>query len=109
MAIAHRASKGSNNGGGGTTIVMTVPTGVVDNDVMVMAITVRGGTGTTITTPGGWTLIDSVTSGTALIQSLYWRVASSEPASYTVTITSNKASGVIVAWSGASTSAPDPT
>jgi len=107
MAIAFRAAQGSNNAGGGTTIVMTVPAGVVDGDVLLMGLTVRGGTGTTITDPSGWTLIGSQeNSTTVLAEKLYWRIASSEPASYTITITSNKASGVIIALSGADSGTP---
>lgn len=105
-AIALRAAQGSNNAGGGTSITMTVPTGVQNGDVMIMGITVRGGTDTTITDPSGWTNLSAKNSTTILAQKLYWRVASSEPASYAVTITSNKASGVIIALSGADTIQP---
>lgn len=107
MAIGFRSALGSNNGGGGTTIVMTVPSGVVDGDIMLMNVTVRGGTGTTITDPAGWTLLGAqVNSTTVLAQKIYWRVANNEPASYTVTITSNKASGTIIALTGADSTAP---
>lgn len=106
MAIAFRSSLGSSNGGA-TTIVMTLPAGVVNTDVLVMSITARGGTATTITTPGGWTLLGTaVTSTTNLKQAIFWRYASSEPASYTVTMTSAKASGVIICIAGASLVAP---
>jgi len=85
----------SNNGAGGTTIVATMPINF-NGDVLLMCIVVRGGTGTTITDPAGWTLLGAqVNSGTTLASKLYWRVAASEPASYTVTITSNKATAVI--------------
>jgi len=103
MAITYRSSQGSNNAGGGTTIVMTLPTGVADGDDLLMTITVVGGTGTSITTPSGWSLLDKSNSTTALTQALYWKTAASEPASYTVTITSNKASGIITAISGGAT------
>lgn len=111
MAIGLRGSLGSNNGVGGTTITMTLPSGVANNDVLIMHITVVGGTGTTITTPTGWTLLTSMTvnSTTALQQTMFWRLASSEPASYAVTITSNKASGTISAFFNANTSLPGTT
>jgi hypothetical protein len=51
MAIALRAGRASNNGAGGTTLTMSVPTGTTDGDVMVMAITARGGSGTAISIP----------------------------------------------------------
>lgn len=72
-----------------------------------MMITARGGTGTTITTPAGWTLLQTaLNSGTALKGAFFWKLAASEPASYTVTLTSSKATGVIIALSGAATTAP---
>lgn len=48
MSIALRAAQGSNNAGGGTSLTLTKPTGVVDGDVVLAAVTVRGGSGTTI-------------------------------------------------------------
>lgn len=101
MAITLIDTVASNNGGA-TTIVMSVPINT-DGNVLIMQITARGGTSTTITTPSGWTLLNSVTSGTTLIQSIYWKVANSEPSSYTVTLTSNKASGTITSLGGAKT------
>ena len=50
MAAALRAAQGSNNGTGGTSVTMTKPTGTADGDVLVMAVTARGGTGTDIST-----------------------------------------------------------
>ena len=104
MAIALRAAKGSNNAGGGTTLTMTVPAGVVNGDVMVMSIFLHSSVG--ITDPSGWTVLDT---GGGSQSHLYWRVASSEPASYAVTIGSEKATGVIIALSGADTSLPGST
>ena len=46
MAIALRAGLAGNNGTGGTTLTLTKPTGTVDGDVMLIALTARGGTGT---------------------------------------------------------------
>ena len=57
MSIALRSGLAGNNGTGGASITLTKPTGVVDGDVMVMGLTVRGGTGTSITPPTpSWTL-----------------------------------------------------
>lgn len=68
------------------------------SEVFLMAVTVRGGSNTTITDPSGWTLLGSqVNSTTVLGQKLYWRqIDGTEGASVTVTITSNKASAVVV-------------
>jgi len=104
----------SNNGGGGTTITVTLPTTRAVNDVLVMGVTVRGGTGTTITLPQNsaaqtWTLLDRSNSTTTLAQATYWKLATSTDVSDTtvvVTITSNKASAVCYAIRGANTGAP---
>lgn len=104
MAIAFRAAQGSNNAGGGATITMTVPSGVVNGDVMVMHISTRAGQ---TPDPSGWTLVVNGFYGATINQSCWWRVASSEPASYSVTLqASAKASGVIIALSGADSTAP---
>jgi trimeric autotransporter adhesin len=111
VAIALRAAQGSNNAGGATTITMTVPSGVQDGDVMVMCITYRV-SGSWNPTSSGWVdLIGSGvgTPGDVARSKIFWRVASSEPASYAVNIggsTSLKASGTIIALSGANSTQP---
>lgn len=108
MAITLRNSIGSENGTGGTSILMTMPT-VSDNDVLIMQITVRGGTGTTITTPSGWSILSAINNGTSLQQVIYWKIASSEPGSYSISITSNKATGTISSFYNASSTIPSST
>ena len=91
MAIALRAGQASNNAGGGTTLTMTKPTGTVDGDVMLMSVTARGGTGTTITPPdSAWS------SGTA-------------PSSTTYRIRSGNGYFVIGSFTGGLYTATDPT
>lgn len=73
--VAYRSAAGNNNATGGTTIVATKPTGAADDDVLICAITARGGTGTTITPPSTWTgatatIFNAGTSGTKIIQGL---------------------------------------
>ena len=54
MAIVVRTPVvASNNGAGGTTTTVTFPSGHVADDVLVFALTVRGGSGVTYTTPSG--------------------------------------------------------
>jgi hypothetical protein len=108
MPIAFKSAQGSNNGGGGTTLTMVIPTSSapVLNDVMVMMVTVRGGTGTTITDPTGWTLLGTqLNSTTVLAQKIYWRIATGDETNFNITITSNKASGVIIVLDGVKTTA----
>lgn len=96
--------------GNGGTITLGVPTGVVANDFMLAMMTIRGGTGTTITAPLGWTLVPTngrVNSGTVLAQAVYYRVAgASEPASYNWTITSDRFAAAILAYRGVNTVTP---
>lgn len=103
MALAFRDALGSNNAGGATNITMTVPTGVVDGDLMIMAVACRGGNLPFPVT--GWTQLDTNYNGSNMSTAIYWRVASSEPASYSVSWNAStvKASGVIIAFSGADT------
>jgi hypothetical protein len=74
-----------------TTITVTVPS-VVNGDLMLMMVTAGNTTANTWTTPSGWT------EGTAGVQSraLFWRIASSEPANYTVTQSGSTTSDAII-------------
>ena|GEM_PF-1454822 len=106
-AITLRAASSGDNGGGGVTLTISKPTGTVQYDVMVAQITVLGGTGTTITPPLGWTLINRTNSGTTLAQAVYWKAAALvEGTSYIWTITNNKASGGIIAYTGVDNAGP---
>lgn len=103
----------------GTTTDVTIlkPTGVVENDVMIAAI--HDGwcnSGSAITPPSGWTLINNTSnngpgcgsSNTSIQLATFYKVAGvSEPASYTFTgITNQQYVGGIVAYSDVNTSNP---
>lgn len=113
-AIGVAGAAASNNAGGGTSITVTMASGRAVGCVLVMAITTRLGTGMTITLPKNsnnenWTLLDRTNSTTNLAQATYWKLATSydvSDASVVVTITSAKASAVMVAITGADTTAP---
>jgi len=66
-----------------TTITINVPSSVLDDDLMIMQV--LGNTVTTYTTPTGWTLWLATTNNRAI----FYRYASSEPASYTITSSNN--------------------
>jgi hypothetical protein len=106
-AIVFRGGVGSSNNNA-TTVVMNMPSGVVANDFLIAQITTRGGTGTTITEPAGWTILRRDDNGTDLAQAIYYKVAgSSEPASYTWNLSpSVKASGGIIAYTGVDNADP---
>ena len=107
-SIGFRGISSNNNGTGGTSLSINDP-GALQNDVMIAGITIRGGSGTSITSvPTGWTLLDIKRDvSTTVTQVVYWKVAgASEIPPYTWNFTSNKASGVIMAFYGADTSSP---
>lgn len=95
----------SNAGGGGAVSSLTIarPAGLVADDVMLAQINVRAnicGAGGN-TPPAGWVLVANgcLNSGTALSQAVYYKVAgASEPAGYTWSFTSGRASGGIAAF-----------
>lgn len=91
-----------------TTHTVSVPTGVTDGMCLVMALSGDGGANSnpTITTPGGWNLLDSAIQGSRQVLGVYWRIAASEPASYSVTTSSVKAVWMMYAYSGTDTTAP---
>lgn len=67
------------------SVVVTKPTGTVDDDVMLALFWGYGETGgiPEITPPASWTLIASETYSTNCIWALYWKRASTEGANYT--------------------------
>lgn len=80
VAEAHASNSGTN----ATTLACNVPPGTANNDVMV-AFT-GSSIGTAFVPSAGWTVIGTTgTAGTDVDCKAYFRVASSEPASYTFT------------------------
>lgn len=92
------------------SIVLTVPTGTADGDVMLALIAVDGGSGATMTPPGGWTLEKSQDRTTTIKGLLYSRVASGEVAgttTYTWSVSPNELmGGGIVTYRGVDTTTP---
>jgi len=90
-----------------TSLLCNTPAGVIDGDVMLTVVVWRSNSAT-LTAPGGWTeVLTDPHSGGALTLSIWRRVASSEPASYTWSISS--AFNITIscgAWSGRDTTTP---
>ena len=116
QTISLRGVAANNNGGGAASVTITFPSGIKVGDILVAAVTVVGGTGTTITTPSNqagesWTLLKRDNSGIALAQALFWKVAT--PGDGTTgavaTITTNKASTVCAAITNGSRTVPGST
>ena len=108
MQFRSSTSVANQTGGGGTnTVVLSVPAGVVNGDILIATIAVKGGSGTSITAPGGWNLILRTDNSTNISIASYWRVASSEPGSYTWNLGATVGNlGQMEAWMQGNTSSP---
>lgn len=88
----------------GTPLTLSVPAAVVDGDLMVAMVRVVG-TSHIPSTPAGWTALDNNVAGPSV--QTYYKLASSEPASYNFTATSGNALvGAIIAIRGADQTTP---
>ncbi len=85
---------------GSGALVINTPAGTVANDLLVAAITIVPSSAS-ITTPSGWTLVRSLSnaSGTTNKLNTYYRIAGTEPPSYTWSLAgSSSCVGGIMAW-----------
>ena len=76
---------------------VNVPASVVDGDLMVMSYSTRN---CTITAPAGWTWAASGDSSGGEVSAIYYRIASSEPANYTWTLSGGYAAFLCAAYRG---------
>jgi len=106
--IYSAGSSATSNGAGTTSLILAKPSGTSVDRVMVAGVTTRPST-TTITTPSGWTLIQSFAIGNVR-QSTYYRVATAADVSvnnYTWMLSvSAQATGVISTYANVDPSAP---
>lgn len=97
MAIAFRSATTAQ---GGPSTVINVPAGTVNGDVLLLFGSNAGPYA--YTTPTGWTLLENPVEGGDGETALFYRIASSEPASYTLTAAGNIGDIVtMVCYSGA--------
>jgi hypothetical protein len=104
-AIQYRSSA-TNSAAATTTFVLNVPAGVQDGDVMIATLSTNAGTLTKPAASNWFALTTSATKGT------WYKVASSEPASYTWTdgAVSTNWAGIVDAYTGVDTnSVPEVT
>ncbi|TML63972.1 MAG: hypothetical protein E6G22_05255, partial [Actinobacteria bacterium] len=100
-SITFRASATA-TAGSVTSIAVPVPAGVAAGDVMLAQIAVRS---TATITQGSWTSVVRTTNGTVAQEIFRRKATSSEPASYTFSISaSSKATGAIAAYVGVDSS-----
>lgn len=103
MALSLAGSTAVGNGNG-TSVVTNVPTGTVNGDLLIWAIGITNLTANA--TPSGWN-VWHVQTTTACQVNVYWRVAASEPASYTATIATGRFVHTMLAVRGADLTTPE--
>ena len=104
MAISLRSHTSYGSGNNETSSTITAPSGIQNDDILLLWVNSSSGTNQTITPPSGFTLIDRTDDGTAEATASYWKRASSESGNYTVTVgTSAEQSMVMAAYSGCTT------
>lgn len=90
-------------GGGNTSVTVTKPSGVVDNDCLYAAVAQGGGT---LTPPAGWTLVGSQAGDNGTL-SVYRKIAASEGASYVWSLNNTDSLSVTIgAYYNVNTSTP---
>ncbi len=96
MAIAFRSSA-TGQSSGNTNLVVSVPAGVQDGDFLVLFVSADTA-GAVITLPAGWTELPSSPLNLGVQAACAYRIAASEPASYTVTFSGSSAgTGAVIA------------
>lgn len=102
MAIARRGTPTTlAQTASATSGAISVPTGVVDGDGLVLVVWMLGSNTLTVTSGlTGWTLKKTVTASTVVSGHIFTRVAASEPASYTMGYASCRVIAAMAAYSG---------
>ena len=112
MATAYRSSQTVTNASAGTSVTVSKPSGIVDTgtnsgrDILIAFIAATGAP--TFTAPANWTLITTaVDAGNNVTLKAYWKLASSEGASWTWTLgTSQRNWGWVGAYTGVDPTSP---
>lgn len=98
MAVAVRSV--STNTANATSVIVTKPSGTTDGDYLLACGVAKGGTPTP---PAGWTQVDSRVSDSIDRSIIWYRIASSEGASYTFTCDNTNIAVGMFAITGAAT------
>lgn len=92
-----------------TAITQTVPAGVSDGDFLLWTLSTSTATVTFPSTPTGWLVWQAATSVGTTVQEgqvTWYRVASAEPASYSLTLSSARYASEMRAFGGVDTTTP---
>ncbi len=82
---------------GTTSLSISKPTGTLDDDLMIMCLVHKGAGYASV--PGGWTLVEQNIAGSTRGE-VYWKRASSEGSSYSITGLADTAQGAILSYEG---------
>lgn len=109
MAVAFRNATTASNAAGTANLTVNVPAGTVNGDVLLLCG--NNSNPDTYTTPSGWTPLDAPAIAAVGQSALFYRIASSEPASYVLTKASASlpSTAVMLSYSGASGTIRDHT
>lgn len=103
MTISYVSENHTTQAYTGSPLVITKPTGTIDDDLLIAIV---GGTRTG-STPSGWTQLSATTCGSSTgTVYVYYKIASSEGASYSFPTGSQLALGSVLCYRGADTSGP---
>lgn len=90
-----------------TSVTVSMPAGTTDGDLLVAVVNALGTP--TITAPAGWTLVETVDAGSTMRSAVYHKTASSEPASWTWTLSpAARRWGYVAAYTSWDTGAASP-
>ena len=92
-----------------TNTTVSKPTNTVDGDFLLAGVVVDVSTAPTITPPAGWTVLHSSTIATRTLFELYWKIASSEGASWTWTHSFAQRAAFCKRFTGVDSATPEDT
>jgi hypothetical protein len=86
VAITRRGAQATVAGATGTAVSASLPAGIVAGDLILVCLTNNTGSGTTATTPTGFTLLRRVNDGTTLTDDFFWKRAAGGETTVTSTL-----------------------
>ena len=102
--------RGAMSNSGTDAVYLVVPSGVQAGDVLVAQVSNYGGVFSGVIAPSGWTLVGRATSGGAVTEAVYWKIAgSAEPVYYGFSLSGSpgvQMAGGMAAYGGVDRTAP---
>ena len=102
LSVIQFRAQASNTFSAATSVVVDKPTGTVDNDVLILVVTINVLTAITAT---GWTLVQDTDDGATHRIATYRKTAATEGANYTISFGAASGSAIIATYIGVDTAA----